>query len=188
MSHNHYVAIIPHWVYETLKRNSMKIEDCLNFNKIKPIMSAEDLGSFLAIQQSTEHLVGTPIQQSGQFDLLSKWMGSASKENISYLANTVHMVAMTPDCISMVKEQLFDEGSRQDHHKEPFIIYELERDVSGIVVYPGFFTVNADPAMYFKAVKAILGTLYANSASPNLVSSTGWFRRYLELLAAKVLR
>lgn len=186
MIHEHSLVIIPHWVYAQLKRNSMNIEDCLNFNKIKPIMSAEDLAGFLAVQNSVEYLVGTEITRSGQGDLLSKWISSANEANLSFLANTVHVVATTSNCISMVKEQLYDEGSRQDHHTEPFIIYEMDRNVTGMLVYPGFFTIDANPELHFTAVKAILGSLYVNSASPNLVSATSWFRRYLELLVAKV--
>lgn len=187
MSLDHNVAIIPHWVYETLKRNSMNIGDCLDFSKIRKCLSANDLACFLAVQDSFGCMVGGTIDNyAGKNSLFNRWAATATSDGFDFLTCTIMALAHDPAFISMAKDRLYSEDGRQDHHKEPFIKYELDRGVSGLVVYPGFYTPEGAPALYTKTVVAVLGALYVNSLSPNFVSATSWFRRYLELLVLKI--
>jgi len=186
VSTEHNVAIIPHWVYETMKRHSLTISDCLDFNKVRGIFSAEDMACVLATEDSYESLTGAKDLATNTPTIYKRWLESANEENRDFLLNTVTTLAFGTSLISMAKDRLYSPEAKQDHHKEPFIIYELGRDVSGIVVYPGFFAPDIAPALYMDVVKGVLRALYVNSDSPNIVSRSRWFRRYLELLAGSI--
>jgi hypothetical protein len=183
----HNVAIIPNWVYDTMKRNALTISDCLNFNVVRKFMSAEDMASILVTERSFDRLTGdVALAGMSPPTITSRWIQSATEENRNFLMNTVLPISHSATVINMANERLFSEHSKEEHHKDPFIIYELERGVSGIIVYPGFFTTDSAPGIYKHLVDAVLGALYVNSDSPNIVSGTRWFRRYLELLNATV--
>ncbi len=185
MSTEHNVAIIPHWVYETMKRHSLTIADCLDFNKVRGIFSAEDMACILATEDSFECLTGAK-DISVAATIYNRWFNSASDENRDFLTNTVVTLAFATSLISMAKDRLYSPEAKQDHHEKPFIIYDLGRGVSGIVVYPGFFAPDFAPALYMDVVKGVLNALYVNSDSANIVSRSRWFRRYLELLAGSI--
>lgn len=83
--------------------------------------------------------------------------------------------------VRSVSARLFDEGGKTDRYPAPFIAYDLTREVCGVVVYPGHFIeghVNAyAEALIESVLKIFFGTL-----PENVVYSTAYFKRYLQLL------
>lgn len=178
------VILIPHWIAETIKRNALNIRDCLNFEKIKPILTAEDIAGFLALQNAMYFVTGAEAAESTHIALYYTWFESASPENQKYLESIVMPISVEPTFVDNAKARLFEEDAKQEHHTEAFITYDLVSGISGIVVYPGYFTKTPNSELNLRAVEAVLELLYVYTPY-NEVSKTPWFKRFLELLSAK---
>lgn len=66
-------------------------------------------------------------------------------------------------------------------HSQPFITYDVERDVVLVVIYPAFFTAATYENNTLALLKAVLEVLYAYNSYAS-VCKTPYFRKYLEKL------
>jgi hypothetical protein len=178
------VILIPYWVHETLTRRKLPLSECLNFDAIKPLSSVNDLVCFLSMQRYFTELTGI---QSDDWSLFFQWMKTARGDNKTFFEQTILPLERATDIEAEIETRLFSAESRLPHHEEPFYIYDITREVAGVVVNPGFFTQETGTEGYRAAlIVAILKVLYAYNAYHE-VSTTPLFKRYLELLSAKQL-
>lgn len=168
-----------------MMRNRVGLETCLDFEKLRPLLSVADLAAFLRLQDYARNIVGGGVE-TGCYDLWSAWLESCTtEESKQYLQGPVDALARDATTAQEVTSRLFDVDAKQARFKEPFITYDITPGFGGIVIYPGFFTSNAGNDLHIRAVEAILKLLYVYTHTYNEASQTLWYRRYLELLSSK---
>lgn len=60
--HEKQFAFIPWWILLTLRRNNLKTEDLLSYEKIKKIFSTEDLTSLVALSYMTKYFTNKSVE------------------------------------------------------------------------------------------------------------------------------
>lgn len=176
------IVLIPFWIQEILGRNRLPLSACLELDKLKNIISMDDIASFSALQQSFQKLIGISMMD----ELYFNWRNSIPEgypENIAY-AELVNTVSFDTATISGMNMRLFEPEAKTDQYNEPFAIHDITPEVIGIVIYPGFFTNNTDTNLQKLLIEGILKLLYVYDAYHD-VAKTPLFRRYLELLSIK---
>ena len=180
-----HIVLIPHWVQETIKRNGLTLSDVLNFEKIKPLLSVQDLVGLLTLQDFTKPVFGVDYINSNLWNI---WSDSISKDNQNlkkFFTDSVTQLSHDQSFHKEVNDRLFCEDARTDFHKEPFDTYDLPMtDVVAVVIYPGFFVGNANASLQQSLIEAILKVLYVYEPSHE-VAKTPLFKRFLELLSGK---
>jgi hypothetical protein len=178
------VILIPYWVHETLARKNLPLSECLNFDVLKPLSSVNDLVCFLGMQKYCAQLMGV---EGSDWSLFLQWASSAHGQNKTFFEQTICPLEHSLNVQAELQARLFAPESRLPHHAEPFYIYDITREVAGVVINPGFFTQEAGTEGYQAALTVqILKVLYAYNAYHE-VASTPLFKRYLDLLSAKQL-
>jgi len=182
------MILIPYWIQDTLKRTKMPLETCLDFIKLKPILSLNDLITFSTLQEYVQHVTGV----SDVSTLVWTWSDSIPADQPAmskYYWETITPMGKDLSFRAEIWARLFDKDSDKadgyagrNEHPVPFAVYDLSPDVCGVVIYPGFFTDPVAPELRLAVVEAILKVLYVYNA-PHEVASTPLFKRYLELLA-----
>lgn len=182
------VIIIPYWIAESIKRAGVSVSDCLDYNKIKKVVSTNDLLTFLASQEISSSLIGGNTGGSS-WDLGFTWNESMKgcTEEQRKEAGTLYDLSCSVNYLEEVKSRLFTPGANgpdySPTYEKPYITYDLMPDVIGVVVHPGFFTESTSKELQLSLVDAILKVLYVYNTAYHEVASTLWFKRYLELLA-----
>lgn len=62
------IAFIPSWIVRVLKRNDLKLEDLLYFERVKPFLSSDDLLGLMAIRECSQIFTNKDVE----FDVL-RW-------------------------------------------------------------------------------------------------------------------
>lgn len=183
------VILIPFWIEESMKRAGLSIRDCIDYQKIKPVVSTNDLLTFLAAQELMATIAGSQNGVGGTWNVSQCWMDSipTTETTMRKDCESLYSVSYTGNYLEEVKARLFSQGTNgpdyDPTYEKPFIIYDLSPDVVGVVVYPGFFTMNPSKALQAKLVEAVLDSLCVYNRAYHEVASTPWFKRHLELLA-----
>lgn len=191
------VILIPFWIEESLKRAGLPVKECVDYQKVKRVVSTNDMLTFLAAQELVDTLVGNPkaleYPSLGSVGSLSNcWAESIPNTERTVLADaqSLYTVTFTGNYLDEVKSRLFTEGANgpdyNPTYEKPFIIYDLMPDVVGIVVYPGYFSERPGKELQLSLVEAVQEALYVYNTPYHEVASTPWFKRYLDLLAAQV--
>lgn len=185
MSQLKQIVFIPHWVYETLKRKGLTVNDVVHFDKIRPHFSTNDLAGLWAINTLDQPFgLGKEYPNSG-YDLRNAWWDSATGEHRVYFERDLQPALDIPRYKADMMERLFSAESRDESYEEPFIIYDLTPRFVGCVVYPGFFTGEEGTVEHqFTLLEALLKALYVNTPF-HLVAASHVFFKYLGLLSKK---
>lgn len=187
------VILIPYWIAESLKRGQMQPKDCIDFRKVKSVVSTHDLMTLIAAQDITSELIGAREGGAyGGFALGGLWeqsiQASITPEEKRDLESYFD-IATKGDYISEVRARLYSPEANGPTHsptyEKPFNIYDLMPDVIGVVVNPGFFTEKPNKALQLSLVEAVLKSLYVYNTPTHEVATTSWFGRFMELLAGK---
>jgi len=174
------IYILPYWVMDVLKRNGLKHIDVLNFAKLRPILSMNDLASIQACQSFGEDLTGMRDGISGS--IVYEWYSSADDALKDSLRRQIEPLAADQALRDTVKERL-NLGDYDRPRDSLFEVLALEDKAVGIVVYPGVFSGNTFDRQ-FDIVRALLRLLYVYE-QPTDVTGTSLFRRYLDLLSSR---
>lgn len=70
-------AFIPWWIIPVLKRNNLKMEDLLSFERIRPFFSTEDLTSLAALGYQASLFAGNGVEPD-TVSWTARWLASAS--------------------------------------------------------------------------------------------------------------
>lgn len=178
------VILVPHWVQETLRRNQMNLNECLDFSKIRSILSTNDLAGFLALQEFAGYLYGDEENFTRYPDLLAEWSEGASGENLNYLQITLPALANDASIVNEVKARLFSPESKDSRYEEAFITYDLKPSTVGVVVYPGHFVTGSKQKLELPLIESILKVFYVYTPY-HIVAGTDFFKKYLHLLSSK---
>jgi len=176
------LILIPFWIQEILGRNKLPLSTCLELDKIKPIISLNDVSAFYALQGYFKHVIGIDVFPS----LFSCWCDSITEQNVDVLKyrDTVSLLSTDTTINKDMYNRLFDPSSKSSQYDEPFKVYDLTPEIAGVVIYPGYFLEQTDCVQQKNLIEAILKVLYVYDAYHD-VACTPSFKRYLELLSNK---
>lgn len=178
------VILIPYWMQEVVNRNNLSLADYLDIAKLKEVTSINDLAGFYELnnQQHFQTIFGSEVFLDSFLSRL--WLSSAECKgsDVVSIFNTVESISQTTRL--EVVSRLFNPDSRTDMYEEPFAICDINQQVCGLIIYPGFFNKNASPTLQLKAVEAIIKVLCIYD-SYSEVAKSQLFNRYLVLLSNK---
>lgn len=80
------VVFVPEWIVRGIKRNSMKLEDLLFFERIQAIFSKSELCSLVAMAGLVPQLIGNDKVQSDINCIESLWKSNLKQEQQSLLS------------------------------------------------------------------------------------------------------
>ena len=175
------IVLIPYWVQEIVKRANLPLAACLEFGKIKAVMSLNDLIGFCTLQQYFKHVLNAEM-----FDeLFSIWLDSIPNDQPelrSYFTEQVYPLACDDSFRKEIWGRLFEVEARSKQYEVPFITYDLTPTVCGVVICPGYFVNDGTADLQRSLIQAILEVLYVYDTFSD-VAKTSLFKRYLELLS-----
>lgn len=186
MSDKKEIILIPYWIQEVLARNQLALSACLDIEKIKPLLSLNDLVSFITLQDPKYFQLSTSIPNNIS-KLVSIWnsITSTNKELSNFCWTT--LLPMSND-VSFHKDlvaRLFEAETQSSRFKEPFVVYDLTPDTVGVVIYPGYFVQGVNNYDLHKSlIEELLEVLYRYSSFSD-VAKTSTFKQYLDLLSSK---
>lgn len=183
MSVKKQIVLIPFWVQEVLQRNQLPLSACLDLEKIKPLMSLNDLVGFLTLQKYMDKILGTKYVHDELTWVWSRGIQNGNTQLNDFLWKTLNTLAGDLTFHKEVESRLLDADAKTDQYKEPFITYDLPQGIVGVVIFPGFFADAGVSEFQKPLVEAILKLLYVYESSHE-VAKTPLFKRYLELLAS----
>lgn len=178
------VVMIPFWVAEALNRAKLSVKECLDYEKIKPALSMEDLASFYNCQPLLGNLTDCPNDIMLTSNLRGLWERSIPTDRPEVTAELQKFISeMCPvfGNYGQTEERLFGEDRRVERYTEPFKIVDLGEKLIGVIVHPGFFGKATIMELQALLVRAILKAFNMyNSYSE--VATSPLFKRHLELL------
>jgi len=176
------VVLIPHWVQDVMQRNKLQLADCLILEKIKPLMSFNDLAGFVALQDYFYKVTGSEAVMPELTQIFADSINEKDVQLRSFCYTTLIKTAADDSVHKELEARLFDINSKNNIYEKPFIIYDLTPEVCGVVIYPGYFFSTNDFGLQKAVIDEVLKVLYVYGAFHE-VASTPFFKRHLELLS-----
>lgn len=171
------VYVIPNWIAATLKRHQMQLSDLLVFNKIKSILSMNDLLSIEAAQSYFKEVIGIKENQS----ILYEWYSTANDVDKVYINTQIEPLSKDKFQRDTVHSLLFTETNNLSG-QPPFEVVPLADLAIGVVISPGAFAGTKANDHHLSVIRDILKQLYVyEKRTP--VTASGLYLRYLELLS-----
>ncbi len=170
------VYVIPSWIADALKRHGLQIADILNFSKIKPILSMNDLLSVEAAQSFFQQVTGVRESQS----IIYEWFTTADDKDKVYIEKQLEPLSKDKFQRDTVNDRLFSENNFSGN--TPYEVVPLADLAIGVIVYPGAFAASKAHDHHLNVLRAILKQLYVYEKH-GPVSESPLNLRYLELLA-----
>jgi len=180
------VMLIPYWIEETLKRNKLPLATCLDFPKLKPLLSINDMIGFSAMCNFDKYLFGAEQNINSAF-VWSNSIPEDQPEVSKYLWNSIAQYDCDESILREVQSRLFDEAAKCDRFTKAFAVHDLSPKVLGVVIYPGYFTKEGKRDLSFSLIGEILKVLYVYLPYHEVVK-TPLYRRNLELLSDEINR
>lgn len=174
---------MPYWLLTALKRNEMSLSDLLDYNKLKRIVSPDNVSVLLGFQQLDVEPIFNTINDGR---LSNRWRETCSSENRqeldSFGQNLSHSEGSVVREISLKFDlQLY---SKDRETKPAYELVDFTREEVALVLYPGFFQEIKDPAFELNLARDMLKTLYKYFKQHD-VSHTALFKHYVKLLDRK---
>jgi hypothetical protein len=176
------IFLLPSWTVNTLHRRGLKAADILNFSRIRPIFSVNDLAGLQVLQKFGDEVVGA--KDLAGCSLEYPWSQTcATEEDRKFLKEQLTPLFGDPYHQGVLIERLFSEGDTASSEK-PFEVVPLGDDALAVVLYPGAFTPTNAPRQHFNVIRALLKQLYVYEEHTT-VAATPLSLRYLELLSLR---
>ena len=180
-----YVVVIPFWIQEALYRNNLTIEECLDYAKIKTVLSTDDLCGFYNAQDLLRVVVGSEDSMLTNNELFGLWERSIPSDNPELLAemrdlayNLTRVLGQPGTLVS----RIFGDDTKVDRYNEPFKIVDLANKVVGLVLYPGHFNLGGELCLQGNLVAALLKAFNMYNSYDEAARSP-LFKRFLDLLS-----
>lgn len=189
---NEAFVYVPYWVETALNRNSLPLNACLDYSKLRQILTLEDMSGLLALQdiKSLTREEGSNIAGT----LFSMWNTSVTDaQRPEFTQAIVPMSRSTELKIETLKrfeendQVLVSIGLPLDQQAPEPVFYKIV-DAGGtaslVVLYKGFQKFICDPNNEYKFAVDQLKIFYVYLKSYQ-VSHLSVFKKYLRLLAFK---
>ncbi len=180
--------LIPRFVQKALNRQKLPLSTIADFNKMRELMSINDIVLIQTLQRS-EHwktLLDITVVEAKDFwygtdmRLYDLWYSSATEENKTYLVNILSVLVESGQANDEIAERLFNnkgDASAQEL-ENPYEVVDIGPKYYGIILDSGVFP-NRD--LSNKLVKDILRSMYLY-CSQSEVASTELFKLYMSRL------
>jgi hypothetical protein len=175
------IIFVPYWIESVLKRNNFTLRDVINYDVVRRVVSLKDLSQMLSFQ----NLPGIGgLQLAPSSSLLNKWETSAGR-NRAELDSTV--VPMSYSNEKEALERLTKTGLDSiDESDLKYKISDIERDITAIVLYPGFMEECKNNSFVFNLVRELLKVSYVYCRVED-VSASHLYKTYIDLLEVSTL-
>ena len=178
------IILIPHWVLEIMNRNQLGRADCLDYQKIKDIMSVNDQLVFCAVQNETMKVMGVEFLAPSLAWLWSDGVPNDQSTLKQYLRNEFDRMSRDVSIKQQVSDRLFTTlpNPTENSEKNSFITYDITPNVVGVVLKPGYFTEPNNYKLQLEVIRSVLKILYMYETYHE-VAKHSVYKRYLELLS-----
>lgn len=181
--------LIPKFARSALSRQQLPLSTFLDFNKMREILSINDIVLINTLQKGSNwaKLLGIgrcSVEQDFWFDssmsLYDIWYKSATEENKTYLLNILSVLVESGQANDEIAERLFNNshGSEIGKIEQPYEIVDIGPKYYGIILESGVFP-NWD--LSNKLIKDILRSMYLYG-SQSEIAKTEFFRLYMNRL------
>jgi hypothetical protein len=185
-------VLIPYWVEKALKRHNVELSAVLDYSRVKPALSIEDMLSLELLQHlmycdylstyKMEYLTG---------DLFTCWMDTANeadKLEITNLMSNLQGCSTEPYKYlfkRITAVNVFDEVYPSPNAKnQDYSILDLANNTLGIVIYRGFFDAMMDVAKSTAFISLLVKKHFAYESIAE-VTKECCFKPYLKSLCIK---
>lgn len=173
-------VLIPYWIETAVIRNNYDINDVLNYNKLRTIINQEDSGEFLALQNIQSFTTDLGIDNTGH--LFNCWRNTTNESQIPELDSALVPLSCNKDVQSEVINRLSVEYapivSKRTHL---YRCKEVSRDVTLVILEPGFTEYICQPHAQFNFVQTLLKSLYVYTNVTD-ASFSNLFSKYVRKL------
>ena len=184
-------VLVPYWVQQVLARNKMNYIDILDYEKVRKVMSADDVASMMALNNlnnnnmtkfSKHTLLNELFRDWSNGDL---WWGSQKSDaNQKEYNNVIQPLSTADITLNNVFERLcFDEGVTFDTNSYGDL-YKLQVNNDGTIfvfLQKGLLNALEDRSFALKLTSEYLQTLYGLLSIPE-VSTRSAFQLYYKLI------
>lgn len=192
------VTLMPYWVKRLLERNQLDYIDLLNYDKLRAILSIEDMVQILCLNSCFEDSFLGQIFGSDR-NLSYEWFETCSAKNKPEYQNVVQKLAMSDATKDTVFHRLsFDDGCQadvtfevddpllkingKDHSQDLFRIVPLQGRAVFIFLEKGILDTLEVRDARFKMVSEYLKALYTILPMREVSKYYGAFEHYINML------
>lgn len=101
--------LFPYWIREAFERNKLDYMDIVNYDRIRKILSIEDLAQLLYCNCLNDHPLFGKLLTSNSLE--SSWRASMSKENLQEFAAVIAPLSRSKTIADVVMDRLFNNAS-----------------------------------------------------------------------------
>lgn len=179
---------IPYWVASTMRRNNMKMEELLDFEKAKAVLSQNEIVDLLTIHQLGKDLF--PTKSNHHDNPFSCWWFTDNQTKESIKANSVieSKMVLEPGRFDEVKNRLYSEDTyRTDVAVSPsdpaagFEVVALRDQAVGVILYNNIRKAGDARELEYQLLRAIVKQLYVYE-QPTKVAESFVYSLYLRTL------
>jgi hypothetical protein len=156
----------------------MSLSDLLVFDKIKSILSMNDLLSIETAQSYFKEVIGIKYMSQS---ILYEWICTANDVDKVYINTQIQPLSKDKFQRDSVHALLFTETDNLSG-QTPFEVVPLADLAIGVVISPGAFASTMAKDHHLSVLRAILKQLYVYEKRTPVISSE-IYHRYLELLS-----
>ncbi len=182
---NKQFVFIPFWVENVLTRNNNSLIDVLKFSKLHSILSINDIAQLMSLQSLQEIKIIKELDSN--WCLFNSWRNNTQESNSkTELDSVIEPLSCSKDLQSDLLNRLSLEYAPMaydvsDSGLPRYKIVDLNRDVTVVILNPGFVEFERDKLNHFKLISDLLKSLYVYNTISE-VSSHWLFSKYLHLL------
>lgn len=178
---NKNFILIPYWVETVLKRNNLNTVEVLNYSTLKTLLSLNDLAQLLLLQK-TEGIKIIKELDSKQC-LFNSWRNSTQTSQLTELDSVLEPLSCSKDLTLDLLERLSLSNAplKYDFALPRYKVLDLNRDVTAVILNPGFIDFECDKINYSNLISDLLKSLYVYNTISE-VSNYSLFKSYIHLL------
>lgn len=176
-----YPAFVPDWIVKVLRRNGLKLEDLLYFERIRPFFAHEDLASLVCCYDLSSQFIGVDVCgdiHSWEGHWVANATDATSKQSIQDILALSYADKTKADTLARLAQTPSE--SRYEEKRESFKV-ELVGDFGVYVILNSGFTTDQRVVDQFKITQCILKKLYVYEEHHDLMSRP-LGQRYIESL------
>lgn len=154
MSKKNIIAI-PHWLCGTLEHNELKLADLANYDKLRKILSIEDLSLIVALQDKLNTFKLFEEANVSGF-LTYAWSESTTNQNEIY--DVIYPLSKSKAVVEELNDRLSEHYCVDKNRL--YTVVDCERELAAFVVYAGFFDALSRERFQYGIYKRLLKLFY----------------------------
>lgn len=179
------LVIVPYWVQQLLDRNKLNYIDLLDYNKVRSLMSIEDVATFMGLTNN-ESMKETFLGRLNGYDnyVYYRYLERATAEQRKELETVIVPLTQAETTTKTLLDRLSLDNPAEKDHISSEDLYTLQVNNDGTIflfVKKGILNALEDRDYAHKLVSAYLQALYG-LAPIHEVSQKDAFKLYLALI------